>query len=142
MTSHWMQIPTGNDQANIIIVYLNKQIYIYIDGPTKLNCKPPRPRVAHAIPAHLAHNEVINLLASWEINPPRSAWFFRSHDSWTDTRKWNFDILNHDLSNEAEYMYMHDLNIVTCRSYNHRNPKTYRCFFNSLKRIYTLKYAK
>ena len=52
-----------------------------------------------------------------------------------DTKKWNFDIiLNHDLSNEAEYIYIYDLKIVTCRSYNqvNRNPKIY-VFFNSLK---------
>ena len=41
---------------------------------------------------------------------------------------------NHDLSNEAEYIYIYDLKIVTCRSYNqvNRNPKIY-VFFNSLK---------
>ena len=37
---------------------------------------------------------------------------------------------NLNLSNEAEYMYMYDLKIVTCRSYNqvNRNPKIYVFF--------------
>ena len=37
---------------------------------------------------------------------------------------------NHNLSNEAEYMYMYDLKTVTCRSYNqvNRNPKIYVFF--------------
>ena len=54
-----------------------------------------------------------------------------------ETKKWNFDILNHELSNEAEYMYkpVHVLfENCTCRSYNQvkRNPKIY-AYFNSLK---------
>ena len=64
MTSHWMQMPTGNDQYNI--VYLNKQIYV--DGlksvqAAKTTCTPRDT----AVLAHLiAHDEIINSLASRE----------------------------------------------------------------------------
>ena len=63
MTSHWMQMPTGNDQYNI--VYLNKQIYV--DGlksvqAAKTTCTP----LDTAVLTQIAHDEIINSLASRE----------------------------------------------------------------------------